>query len=125
MGFYTGGKNESAPFFFSQLKTKKTEMGYTFLTAVDTLVEGSFFFNHETLMIFLPSASWYENGRFFKLDSGFFSAVLPRSEQTQSPLPFENCENWKTLKKIDKIQEAKHFGNSYDKSYVNSEDDEL
>ena len=36
MGFYMGGKNESAPFIFSQLKTEKTEMGYTFLTAVDT-----------------------------------------------------------------------------------------
>ena len=36
MGFYMGGKNKSAPFVFSQLKTEKTEMGYTFLTAVDT-----------------------------------------------------------------------------------------
>ncbi len=36
MGFYTGGKNESTPFVFSQLKTEKTLMGYTFLTAADT-----------------------------------------------------------------------------------------
>ena len=36
IGFYMGGKNESAPFVFSQLKTEKTGMGYTFLTAVDT-----------------------------------------------------------------------------------------
>ena len=69
---YNGRKKRVRTIRFSQLKTEKTEMGYTFLTAVDTLVEGSFFFNHETLMIFLPSASWYENGRFFKLDSGFF-----------------------------------------------------
>ena len=39
MGFYMGGKNESAPFVFSQLKTEKTEMGYTFLTAVGTQVD--------------------------------------------------------------------------------------
>ena len=32
MWFYMGGKNESAPFVFSQLKTEKTEMGYTFIT---------------------------------------------------------------------------------------------
>ena len=36
MGVYMGGKNESAPFVFSQLKTEKTEMVYTFITAADT-----------------------------------------------------------------------------------------
>ena len=35
MRFYIGGKNESASFVFSQLKTEKIEMGYTFLTALD------------------------------------------------------------------------------------------
>ena len=39
MGFYKGGKNKSAPFVFSQFKTEKTEMGYTFLTALDTWVD--------------------------------------------------------------------------------------
>ena len=36
MGFNMGGKNESTPFVFSQLKTEETEMGYNFLTATDT-----------------------------------------------------------------------------------------
>ena len=39
MGFYMGGKNESAPFLFLQFKTEKTEMGYTFITAADTYVD--------------------------------------------------------------------------------------
>ena len=33
---FTLAEKVSAPFDFSQLKTEKTEMGYTFLTAADT-----------------------------------------------------------------------------------------
>ena len=78
MGFYMGGKNESAPFVFSQLKTEKTKMGYTFLTAADTQVDGEsekkIVFNHETLMIFRP---WPMNlGSFFQERNPFDCRII-------------------------------------------------